>query len=33
MALKKGDRILFGKSSGNEVRLDGEEFLIMKEEA
>lgn len=32
MALKKGDRILFGKFSGSEVRLEGEEFLIMKEE-
>ena len=30
--VKKGDRILFGKYSGNEVRLDGEEYLIMKEE-
>ena len=26
-----GDRILFGKWSGTEVRIDGEEFLIMKE--
>jgi chaperonin GroES len=26
-----GDRILFGKWSGTEVKLDGEEFLIMKE--
>jgi chaperonin GroES len=32
LAVKKGDRILFGKYSGSEVRLDGEEFLIMKEE-
>jgi chaperonin GroES len=30
--VKEGDRILFGKYSGNEVRLDGEEYLIMKEE-
>jgi chaperonin GroES len=29
--VKKGDRILFGKWSGTEVRLDGEELLIMKE--
>ena len=29
--LKAGDRILFGKWSGTEVRIDGEEFLIMKE--
>jgi chaperonin GroES len=32
LAVKKGDRILFGKYSGNEVRLDGEEYLIMREE-
>ena len=32
VALKKGDHILFGKFSGSEVRLDGQEFLIMKEE-
>jgi chaperonin GroES len=30
--VKEGDRILFGKYSGNEIRLDGEDFLIMKEE-
>ena len=29
--LKAGDRILFGKWSGTEVRLDGEDLLIMKE--
>jgi chaperonin GroES len=29
--VKAGDRILFGKWSGNEVKLDGEELLIMKE--
>jgi chaperonin GroES len=29
--LKAGDRILFGKWSGTEVKLDGEELLIMKE--
>ena len=32
LAVKQGDRILFGKYSGNEVRLDGQEYLIMKEE-
>jgi len=32
LAVKKGDRILFGKYSGNEVKLDGEEYLIMKED-
>jgi chaperonin GroES len=29
--VKAGDRVLFGKWSGTEVRLDGEELLIMKE--
>ena len=29
--LKVGDRILFGKWSGTEVKIDGEELLIMKE--
>jgi chaperonin GroES len=29
--VKSGDRILFGKWSGTEVKLDGEDFLIMKE--
>jgi chaperonin GroES len=27
-----GDRILFGKYTGNEIRLDGEEYMIMREE-
>jgi chaperonin GroES len=27
-----GDRILFGKYSGQEIKLDGEEYLIMREE-
>ena len=31
MELKSGDRVLFGKWSGTEVKLDGEELLIMKE--
>ncbi len=31
MSVKTGDRILFGKWSGTEVTLDGEELLIMKE--
>ena len=31
MAVKAGDRILFGKWSGTEVKLNGEELLIMKE--
>ena len=29
--LKSGDRVLFGKWSGTDVKLDGEELLIMKE--
>ena len=29
--LKAGDRILFGKWSGSEIKLDGEDLLIMKE--
>ena len=31
MDVKEGDRILFGKWSGSEVKIDGEELLIMKE--
>ena len=31
LALKVGDRVLFGKWSGTEVEIDGEEFMIMKE--
>lgn len=31
MAVKNGDRILFGKWSGTEVTVDGEELLMMKE--
>ena len=30
--VKSGDTILFGKYSGQEIKLDGEEFLIMREE-
>lgn len=30
--VKKGDRVLFGKYSGSEIKLDGEEFLIMRED-
>ena len=30
--VKGGDRILFGKYSGSEIKLDGEEHLIMREE-
>ncbi|GAA6149813.1 co-chaperone GroES [Pseudooceanicola nitratireducens] len=31
MAVKAGDKILFGKWSGTEITLDGQELLIMKE--
>ena len=30
--LKKGDRVLFASYAGNEIKLDGEEYLIMREE-
>ena len=30
--VKKGNRILFGKYSGTEVKIEGEEYLIMREE-
>ena len=30
--VKVGDRILFGKYSGSEIRLDGQEYLIMRED-
>ena len=30
--IKEGDRVLFGKYSGTEIKLDGEEFLIMRED-
>jgi chaperonin GroES len=32
MDVKEGDRILFGKYSGTEVKLDGKEYLIMRED-
>lgn len=31
MTLKEGDKVLFGKWSGTEIKIDGEELLIMKE--
>jgi len=31
MDVKAGDRVLFGKWSGTEVKIDGEEMMIMKE--
>jgi chaperonin GroES len=30
--VKAGDRVLFGKYAGNEIKIDGEEYLIMREE-
>ena len=30
--VKVGDKILFGKYSGTEIKIDGEEFLIMRED-
>ena len=32
MDVKKGDRVLFAKYSGNEIKLDGEEHLILRED-
>ena len=32
LAIKEGDRILFGKYLGTEIKIDGEDFIIMKEE-
>ena len=32
LELKNGDRILFGKYSGTEVKIEGEEYLIMRED-
>ncbi|HEX2788113.1 MAG TPA: co-chaperone GroES [Ignavibacteria bacterium] len=31
MAVKKGDKILYGKYSGTEITVDGQEYLIMRE--
>jgi chaperonin GroES len=31
MSLKKGDKVLYGKYSGSEVTIDGEEYIIMRE--
>ena len=32
ISLKEGDEVLFGKYSGQEIKLDGEEYLIMRED-
>ena len=32
MSVKEGDRVLFGKYSGSDIKLDGEEYMIMRED-
>jgi len=32
LEVKKGDKVLFGKYSGTEIKIDGDEFLMMREE-
>ncbi|MDH3286075.1 MAG: co-chaperone GroES [Acidobacteriota bacterium] len=32
LEVKKGDRVLFGKYSGNEVKIDGTEYVILRED-
>ena len=32
LAVKEGDRVLFGKYAGTEIKIDGEDFVIMREE-
>ena len=32
LAVKEGDRVLFGKYAGTEIKIDGEDFIIMKED-
>lgn len=32
LEVKKGDRVLFGKYSGTEIKIDGAEYLMMREE-
>jgi chaperonin GroES len=32
LVVKAGDRILFGKYSGSEIKVDGEEYLILRED-
>jgi chaperonin GroES len=32
MSVKEGDRVLFGKYSGSEIKVDGEELLLVREE-
>jgi len=32
MSVKKGDKVLFGKFSGTEIKVDGQQLLVMKED-
>ena len=32
LAVKEGDRVLFGKYAGSEIKIDGDDFLILREE-
>jgi chaperonin GroES len=32
LEVKKGDRVLYGKYAGTEIKIDGEEYLMMKED-
>ena len=32
LELKKGDKVLFGKYSGTEVKIDGDEYIVMRED-
>ncbi|MBI5179292.1 MAG: co-chaperone GroES [Nitrospinae bacterium] len=32
MHVKKGDKVIYGKYAGSEIKLDGEEFLLMRED-
>ena len=32
LQLKEGDRVLFGKYAGTEIKMEGEEYLMMREE-
>jgi len=32
LTVKKGDRVLFGKYAGTDIKIDGEEHLIMRED-
>jgi chaperonin GroES len=32
LEVKKGDRVLFGKYSGSEIKLDGQELIVMRED-